>query len=119
MFPDVRKELERAGVSVPKTGTMKLYHAGPSSKLGRIEADLEIPGAKEPDGKLRVYVATSPDIAEVIPHADGAVEVLVDVNLELELGMGAIQDWVELVYDVPPGKNGMPIMLASRVMPGP
>lgn len=115
MFPEVRAEVERAGVPVPREGVFTIYHAGPAAKLDAIEATLEIPGAEDGDGKFRVYAATSPQIAEVVPHADGAVAIDVDVELPLELGMGQSQEWVELVYEVPSGNTGMPVVRAWRV----
>ena len=114
MFSDLRAQLEGAGVSVPQKGTLTLYHAGCAAKLRTIETTLEVPGSEEADGKLRVYVATSPKIAEVIPHADGVVAIEVDLDLPLELGMGRSQAWVELVYEVPQGQAGMPVVSASR-----
>ncbi len=115
MFPDVRERLVEAGVSVPQQGTITLFHAGPASKLDVIEAVLAIPASVDADRKLRVYLASAPEIAEVIPHADGAVAVEVDVELDLELGMGVSQDWVELVYEVPGDQTGMPVDSATRV----
>lgn len=85
MFSDLRAQLEGAGVSVPQKGTLTLYHAGCAAKLRTIETTLEVPGSEEADGKLRVYVATSPKIAEVIPHADGVVAIEVDLDLPPEL----------------------------------
>jgi hypothetical protein len=115
MFPDVRERLVEAGVGIPRNGTLTLFHAGPASKLDAIEAALEIPASIEADRKLRVYLASAPEIAEVIPHADGAVAVEVDVELDLELGMGVSQEWVELVYEIPEGQTGMPVYSATRV----
>ncbi len=115
MFPDVRERLIEAGVSVPQKGTFTLFHAGPASKLAAIEAALEVPASVDADDKLRVYLASAPEIAEVIPHADGAIAVEVDVELDLELGMGLSQDWVELVYEVSEDQSGMPVASATRV----
>lgn len=115
MFPDVRERLVEAGVNVPQQGTLTLFHAGPAPNLAAIEAALEIPASVDADRKLRVYLASAPEIAEVIPHADGAVAVEVNVELDLELGMGVSQDWVELVYEVPEGQAGMPVDSATRV----
>jgi hypothetical protein len=46
-----------------------------------------------------VYVASDPAIADVIPHAEGAVAIDVDVAVDLEFGLGDSPDkaWVELV----------------------
>jgi hypothetical protein len=115
MFPDIRERLEEHGVEVSEQGTATLFHAGPAERLDKIEAELEIPGSPEVDGRLRVYVASSAEIADVLPDAVGAVAVEVDLDLNLELGMGLTQDWVELVYEVPPGERGMPVTAASRV----
>jgi hypothetical protein len=52
-----------------------LCHVGPEEKLVEIEATLVIPARRDDGRRRRVYVATSPDIANVIPHADGAVRV--------------------------------------------
>jgi hypothetical protein len=94
-----------------------LYHAGPSEKLDEIERTLVVPAIVDDDGKRRVYVASDPAIAEVIPHAEGAIAIEVDVALDLEFGMGDSPDkeWVELVYEVPDTEEGLPLASARRV----
>ena len=117
MFPDVQARLEDYGVDVPDEGTVTLYHAGPLEKLDVIERTLIIPATTDDDGRHRVYVASSSAIAEVIPHAEGAVAVEVDVKLPLEMSLGDSPDkpWAELVYDVPDADVGMPVVSARRV----
>ena len=121
MYRNVRKRLEQCGTDVPEEGTVTLYHAGPVAKLIEIERALIIPAVDDDDARRRVYVASSPEIAEVIPHADGAVEVEVNVALKLELGLGDSpdKDWAELVYEVPDDDQGMPVVSARRVQRGP
>lgn len=73
-------------------GTVTLYHATRSERLVEIERTLVVPATVDDDGKRRVYVASDPAIAEVIPHAEGAVAIEVDVALDFELGMGDSPD---------------------------
>lgn len=114
MFPDVRQRLEEAGVEVPDAGGMMLFHAGPSSRLDRVEREHLVPPSPDDDGQWRTYVASSIAILEAIPHADGVIEVEVDVGVHLELGLGdsPTKNWVELAYE---SKDGLPILSARRL----
>jgi hypothetical protein len=117
MYPDVRQRLVNSGVEVPTEGTVTLYHATRSERLVEIERTLVVPATVDDDGRRRVYVASDAAIAEVIPHAEGAVAIEVDVALDLEFGMGDSpdKDWVELVYEVPDTEEGLPVASARRV----
>ncbi len=102
---------------MPTEGTVTLYHAAPSERLVEIERMLVVAAIVDNDGRQRVYVASDPAIAEVIPHAEGAVAIEVDVALDLEFGRGdsSDKDWVELVYEVPDTEEGLPVASARRV----
>ena len=117
MYPDIRERLVNSGVDVPAEGTVTLYHAASTERLAEIERTLVVAAGIDDDGKRRVYVASDPAIAEVIPHAQGAVAIEVDIDLDLELGMGdsPAKGWVELVYEVPDTEQGLPVISARRV----
>jgi hypothetical protein len=116
----VRERLEESGIAVPATGTITLFHAGSDEKLTSAERTNVIPGSRDEGslrGTLRVYLATSPEIGFVVPHADGVIAAEVDVDTHLELGLGDSpeKDWVELMYDVPSGQTGLHVKSVRRL----
>lgn len=75
MCLDVRERFVNNGMEMPAEGTVTLYHAAPSERLVEIERILVVPATVDNDGRRCLCVASDPAIAEVIPHAEGAVAI--------------------------------------------
>lgn len=118
MDADLAEALREAGIRVPDEGPMTWYHAGPEARLTAAARDCVIPGTPDigqRDGQTRVYLASSPDIGDVLHHSDGVIEVEVDVGTPLYQGLGRPTGWVEAFADIPAGETGLNVASVRRV----
>lgn len=123
MDPYIERRLASVGVSLA-TKTVSLYHAAPRADAESIEQLPVVPAKTDTDASLpgrvpvrKVYLASSRDILDVIPHADAIVEVEVSRDVPLQLGEGDDESkaWAELVYEVPADQPGLPV-ISARVL---
>lgn len=106
MDPTLLSALVQRGLEVEQ-GALTLFHATSTEKAADIERTLLLPTEVDEWASLpgrppvrKVWLASSPDVLRVIPHASVVVRVTLPASTPLELGEGDNpgKGWIEVVY---------------------